>query len=286
VPAGPGEPAFTEAYPHAHVFVGWPDLATLAQARALQWIALPSAGADRFAESVPESILLTDASGTFGIPIAEHILAMMLAFVREIPRAVRKQETREWHQGAHAQELSAATCAVIGLGDIGRETARRAKAFGMRVIATKRTPAEPPPYVDELFLHDQLDAVLAQADHVVVTLPGTRHTRHTLDARRLALMKPSAYVYNVGRGSTLDQAALIAALQAKRLAGAGLDVFDPEPLPADSPLWAMDNVIISPHRSGQSPHNAQRFADILLRNFACFLQGEPLHNLVDRQWCY
>jgi phosphoglycerate dehydrogenase-like enzyme len=156
----------------------------------------------------------------------------------------------------------------------------------MHVIGVKRTVSAMPPFVDELATVVALDSLLPRADHVVLALPGTSQTRHIISRDRLARMRPGACIYNVGRGSAIDQQALVEALASGRLGGAGLDVFDPEPLPADSPLWAMPNVIITPHSSGHSPRHAQRFGDLLERNLRRFLAGHTLDNLVDPHWGY
>ena len=258
-----GEPSFAEFLPRAEVIVGgiWPD--DVERAQGLRWLQLGSAGANRIVDMLPGHVILTNASGVFGVPIAEHVLAMMLALTRQIPESVRAAGEARWSQPGGRVELYGATCGIIGLGDIGTEVARRAKAFGMRVLAIKRQPSDKPAFVDELWDVSGLDRLLGESDHIANCLPGTDHTGHLLDGRRIGLMKPGAYFYNIGRGSTVDEAALIAALQSGQLAGAGLDVFEQEPLPPASPLWRMENVLITPHRSGQSPRNSERLATIV-----------------------
>jgi phosphoglycerate dehydrogenase-like enzyme len=280
------EPAYVELLPRAEVIVGglWPE--DVGRATDLRWLQISSAGANRILDLLPAHVILTNASGVFGVPIAEHVLAMMLALVRQIPQSVLAASQARWSQQAGRVELHGATCGIIGLGDIGTEVARRAKAFGMRVLAVKRQVSVRPDFVDELTDVTGLDGLLAESDHVVNCLPGTSHTHHVLDARRIGLMKRGSRFYNIGRGNTLDEAALIAALKSGHLAGAGLDVFEQEPLPADSPLWRMANVIVTPHRSGQSPCNSQRLAEIVLRNAGHYARGEPLENVVDRHWGY
>lgn len=282
-----GDDTYHRLLPEARIILGWPRVEDLPDAANLRWLAIASAGATNFAKALPDHVLLTNASGVFGIPIAEHILAMMLALVRGLPSMIRHQDARDWRGDADQRgELAGTVCGILGLGDIGRETARRAKAFGMRVIAVNRTGGPAPDYVDHLADAAGLDDMLAQADHLVVTLPGTDHTHHMLNRDRLAKTKPGARIYNVGRGSTIDENALTNLLRDGHLAGAGLDVFETEPLPADSPLWSMPNVIISPHRSGQTPHHRRRVSEIFLRNLPRFLAGQPLENLVDRHWQY
>jgi phosphoglycerate dehydrogenase-like enzyme len=170
---------------------------------------------------------------------------------------------------------------VIGLGSIGTEVARRSAALGATVLAVRRRPSETPPFVTELAGEDGIDRLLPRCDYVVLALPATRRTQRVLSAERLGLMKRGSFVVNIGRGALIDQDALIAALADGRLGGAGLDVSTPEPLPADSPLWQMPNVIITPHASGSSPTNDDRRFEIFAANLRRFAAGEPLENLVD-----
>lgn len=281
-----GEKVVEEELGRAQIIVGWPGKEELEHAKALRWLQLPSAGADGYAGKLRSEVVVTCARGVFGVPIAEHVLAMMFALAVRLPEMVLTQAQKRWQRPAGKRELLGATCLVIGLGDIGSEVAKRARALGMHVIGVKRTVSGVPTYVDELATLGALDSLLYRADHVVLALPGTAHTRHVISRQRIAMMKPGACIYNVGRGSAIDQQAMVDALAAGKLGGAGLDVFDPEPLPADSPLWAMPNVIITPHFSGNSPNQGRRFGALLERNFRHFLAGEQLENLVDPQWGY
>lgn len=276
---------------HAEIIVGWlpKDREKLASAEKLRWVQLGSAGAEKSLSVLPEHVKISTASGIFGIPIAEHIFAMMLAFTRGIAQNVRVQErsANTWRQpGPRLTELYGKTICIVGLGDIGRQTAKRAKAFGMRVVAVKRTAEDKPAYVDALLTVDDLDEAVAEADHLVLAVPATEQTQRLIDARRLALMKDTAYIYNVGRGSAIDTEALVAALREQRIAGAGLDVVDPEPLPEDHLLWSMENVIVSPHRAGSTPHHGRRLGEIFLRNLPRHLNDQPLENAVDREAGY
>lgn len=281
-----GEKIVDEELGKAQIIVGWPTREELERATALRWIQLPSAGADGYAGKLPSKVMVTCSRGVFGVPIAEHVLAMMFALATRLPEMVLNQAQKRWHRPQGKRELLGATCVIIGLGDIGSEVAKRVRALGMHVIGVKRTVSAMPAFVDELATLGALDSLLPRADHVVLALPGTTHTRHVISRQRIALMKPDACIYNVGRGSAIDQTAMIDALVSGRLGGAGLDVFDPEPLPADSPLWAMSNVIVTPHFSGNSPHQARRFGELLERNFRHFIAGEALVNQVDAQWGY
>lgn len=278
-------PDFAAQLAAADILLGAVKIAARAQAPRLKWMQLPQAGAAGWVDT-PREITITTGAGVYGIPIAEHVFAMMLALTRGIDDAVRAMPLAAWRRRGRQLELHQSTCAVIGLGDIGHEVARRASAFGMRVLAMKRTPGEKPQYIDELFGPDGLETILPRADHIVLALPGTAHTRHLISAERLRLLKPTAFLYNVGRGSIIDEQALVEALQHHRLAGAGLDVFETEPLPAESPLWRMENVIITPHRSGSSARRDERLLRLFVENLGRFLAGKPMRNEFRHEWGY
>ncbi len=283
---GRQEAAYEQLLPKAEAVIGGLPVDDIPRARSLRWLQIGSAGANRHVDALPPHVKLTNASGVFGVPMAEHVLAMMLALTRQIPEAVRAAGEARWRQEVERMELFGATCGIVGLGDVGTEVARRAKALGMRVLAVRRRATEKPPFVDELYDVSGLDGLLAASDHVVDTLPGTVHTRHLIDARRVGLIKRGAYFYNVGRGSTVDEAALTEALRSGQLAGAGLDVFETEPLAAKSPLWKLPNVIVTPHRSAGSARYMERLSEIVLDNLQRYAAGRPLRNVVDREWGY
>ncbi|HLV79366.1 MAG TPA: D-2-hydroxyacid dehydrogenase [Chthonomonadaceae bacterium] len=268
-----------------------PDL--LAAAQRLRWVSFWSAGLDTKLrpDILARDLRITNASGVHGPNIAEHVLAFMLMFTRRMPHYLRAQIAGQWQRTPSpdfntemAGELTGQTLGIVGLGHIGEDLARRAQAFDMRVIATKRDPAARPENaarLDALLPPERLTDLLAASDHVCIALPYTPQTHHLFDATLLARMKPSAYLYNIARGKIVDEAALIAALQAGRLAGAGLDVFETEPLPPDSPLWKMENVIITPHVAGITPHYFPRAAALFTANLRRYLAGQPLANLYD-----
>lgn len=261
--------------------------ADLGAARRLRWFQTISAGVDD--QLLPEfgerNILVTNNSGVCATNIAEHLMAMMLAFARRLPHLVRGQLVHEWRDQstrAGVFELKGQTVLVVGLGDIGLAFAERASAFGMKVVGVRRRrDGATPRAVAELATIDDLGEALAPADHVAICLPLTARTRHLFDADLLGRIKPSAYLYNIGRGGIVDTTALIEALRSGRLAGAGLDVTDPEPLPSDSPLWEMENVLITAHTSGGTPRHWDRATEILETNIARFQAGKVLVNLVD-----
>jgi D-2-hydroxyacid dehydrogenase (NADP+) len=286
--------AFARALPNAEVVVtgGLTDDA-LAQAHQLRWLSSVAAGLDEVVTPalLARDIAVTSASGVHGPNIAEHLLAMILMFTRGMPKLFRAQLGRRWARDPKSRsdgpgELTGKTLLIVGLGRIGEALATRARPFGMHVVAVKHDPStrhDAGVGVDELLPIGALDEALARADHVCLTVPLTPATHHLIDARRLARLRPGAFLYNVSRGAVIDEAALIEALRAGKLAGAGLDVFEEEPLPPQSPLWDLDNVILTPHVAGTTPLYYQRTAALFADNLERFLSGRPLANQFDGQ---
>lgn len=264
----------------------------LASAKRLKWVHRCAAGVEEFLTPAfrARDLILTNSSGVHASNIAEHALSMMLAFARDLPSLARAQRDHEWREQAtlgRVFELGGQTLLVIGYGEIGRALATRGRSLGMRVIAVRRTPeAESDGVVERLSPVSDLVELLPEADHVVNCLPHTRATQGVIDAAMFRAMKQGAYYYNVGRGPTTATADLIAALEQGHLAGAGLDVVDPEPLPADSPLWNMPNVIITAHTAGATPHMWERVFAIVEDNVARYLAGEPLRNVIGQEQGY
>ena len=263
----------------------WPDrsrgfVLSIMKAASVKWMHTFSAGVDSpfFVQLMERGIRLTNSSGATASPIAQTTVLYMLALSRNVRAWFQHQERHEWTRHEFA-ELDGARLAVIGMGPIGIEIARLGVALNMNVEAIRRTPTgnEPCP----TFSFDQLHNVLARADWVAVALPLTDNTRQIFNAETFSIMKPGACFINVGRGELVDENALIAALQSGHLAGAALDVFATEPLPSDSPLWDMDNVIITPHSSSASAQSGLRSEDIFLKNLARYVAGEPLINEVN-----
>ncbi|HXF60981.1 MAG TPA: D-2-hydroxyacid dehydrogenase [Caldilineaceae bacterium] len=283
--------SFIAAAPEAEIIFAksYPPEAIRA-ARQLRWVQAGTAGVERILELLRSrddggrDVLLTNAHGAHGIPMAENILALMLAFAIRLPTLMQaQQERRDVSRQVRIDkfELEGQTLCVLGLGDIGGTLARKAQLLGMHVLGVRRSQA-PFPYAHELFTPDRLAEALPRADHVALCLPLTSETQAIIGAAELRLMKPAAYIYNVGRGASIDPDALTTALREGWIAGAGLDVTCPEPLPPDSPLWAMPNVLLTQHTSGHSPFNAQRITDIFLENLGRYLRGEPLINRIDK----
>jgi phosphoglycerate dehydrogenase-like enzyme len=275
------------------------DIAT--RARGLKWIQLLSAGADHVLGGPLKGtpIAITTASGIHATPIAEYTLASMLAYAHRIHLAIRAQVRREWMRSgafmAGVDDIRGQTLGIIGYGSIGRETARLAAAFGMKVIALKRNPADradpgwcPAGLGDpegkipsRIFGADEREAILRESDYISVTLPLTDHTRKFIGEREFAAMKPGAYLVNIGRGEVIDERAMAAALTAGKIGGAGLDVFEHEPLEAGSPLWDMENVILTPHISGANRGYMDKACELFAENLKRFAANRPLLNLVD-----
>ncbi len=259
-------------------------------ANRLRWVQAGVSGVERMlAIGLRErDVLFTNARGAHGVPMAEFILAMMLAFATGLHTLIRAQGERKRVFDpviGRKFELEGQRLCVLGAGDIGGTTARKARALGMRVTVVRRSGANFPD-ADETRTLDHLPEVLPNADHVALCLPMTDATVGIIGEPELRAMKPTAYIYNVGRGRSIDPDALLRALREGWIAGAGLDVTAPEPLPPDSPLWEMPNVILGQHTSGSSPYNADRITSIFIENLGRYLRGEPLINVVDKAMGY
>lgn len=269
----------------ADVVFGMPSRERIEAAPRLRWLQTHFAGVDMYTMPTPvqrENFVLTNARGVYGIAGAEHVIGWMLMFNRGLLHFYRFQELGQWNRQLQlARKLWGQTLGIVGLGDIGSALAVRAKAFGMRVLAIRRNPAPAPELADEVWGMDRLADLLAQSDHVALTVPLTPETRGMIDRSMLARMKPTAYLYNIGRGPLVDEDALVEALEKGTIAGAGLDVFNIEPLPEDHPLWKAPNVLITPHLGADSPTDADDAARIFADNLARFRAGEPLRNVVD-----
>jgi phosphoglycerate dehydrogenase-like enzyme len=270
----------------------------------LKWVQLLSAGADHAIGALKSGrITMTTGSGIHATPIAEYTIASMLAYAHKFHLMVRAQLRHEWLRSGFpgtVEELRGKTLGIIGYGSIGRETARLARAFGMRVLALKRDPAnrrdagwcpaglgDPEGVIPETFFGgEQREEILRDSDYITVTLPLSEHTRKFIGAREIAAMKPGAFIVNIGRGEVIDEIALIDALKAGKIGGAGLDVFEKEPLPKESPLWDIENVILTPHMSGANRGYMDKACALFTDNLRRFTAGQPLLNVVDRKLGY
>lgn len=274
-----------EALRSAEAFYGTIRPEWLAAAPRLRWIQTPIAGLEHamFPELVRCPVMLTNMRGIYSDHIADHAYALLLALARGLPQFMRRQARHEWNRkGVRVVHLPEAILGIVGLGGIGRELARRAKASGMTVLAVDARPESSPEAVDELWPAERLRELLERSDFVAVCAPHTPETERLLDREKLAWMKSSAYLINVSRGVIVELAALTEALRQGRLAGAALDVFETEPLPADHPLWELENVIITPHVAWMGPDSETRRLEVLRENLRRFTAGEPLLNVVDK----
>ena len=259
------------------------------RAPKLRWVQLTSAGVDRLLDGrlAHSGVTITTASGVHSVPIGEYAMGVMLAFAKGLPGAIRAQAERTWRPYL-AEELHAKTVGIVGLGAIGGYVARLAKADGMRVLAVRRSAERRSTGgeagfsdVDELLPPSDLPYLLSEADYVVVAVPLTSESRGLIGERELRAMKLTARIINIARGAIIEEASLVRALKEGWIAGAALDVFEKEPLPAESELWGMENVILTPHISGGTPVYMERAVALFCENLRRYLEGEPLRNAVE-----
>lgn len=298
------EAAAAQAIVDADAFFGKLTPQLLSAAGRLRWVQTATASLEHymFAELIAHPLTLTNMRGLYSDVIADHVMGFVISFARNFHHYIRQQATAHWASVGGETErsdfvsgpgtvsaidrahlhLADATLGVVGLGQIGAEIARRAAAFGMRVIAVDPLRKDAPPEVAWLGPIGELPRLLADSDFVVIAAPHTPETAKMFGRRQFQQMKRSAYLINIGRGAIVDLTDLTASLTDGEIAGAGLDVFEIEPLPADHPLWRMPNVIITPHMAGASPRIAQRHLDVLLDNIRRFKAGQPLINVVDK----
>lgn len=279
------------AMPGATVYMGYSLAreAYLAGAATLKWVHATSAGVERIVnipELVESDVILTNTRGGHAACIAEHTFALLLSLTRRLFPAYEDQKQHVWDRSGIARgsrELTGSTMVILGMGNIGRAIAKRAVGFDMRVLGVDLRTDNVPAGVEAILPLDQLDEAMRQADVFVVTLPITPQTYHLIDGRRLALLDPDDYLIVVSRGGIVEESALISALKEGRLAGAGLDVQEHEPMPADDPLWEAPNLILTPHCSAASRQTQERVWSITKENLRRFLAGQPLENVCDKR---
>jgi len=296
VVAGTHEEVLAEVH-DADAVLGWLTPEIIQAGERLRWVQLPYAGMESFLAMpgfAARDITLTNAQRLYAGGGAEHVLGMVLMLSRRLHTALRQQSERRWdaapltgpspYSGAGSEllELRGRTMLIAGLGGIGTEVARVASGIGMRVIATRNSRREGPPFVDYVGLATELDSLMSEADVIVNVLPLTSATEGLFDAALFARAKSTAFFINIGRGTTVDTEALTAALRDGRLAGAGLDVTEPEPLPSDHELWGLPNVIITPHIGGDSDVHMERQWSLYEENLRRFVAGEALLSVVDK----
>ena len=290
-------PELLDAVADAEVYCGWGIRRDVFRAaRKLRWFHSGAAGARNslFGEMRESDVIFTNSAGMYADSLADHALAGILYFVRGLDLAVRAQREREWVQTAlnsprsplHAApargEVAGASLGIIGYGGIGSALGRRAHALGMRVQAIRRRPRTKPPELDRLEGPDFLPTLLETSDYVTLAAPETSDTQGLIGEAEIARMKPGAVLINLARGTLVDEAALITALESGHLRGAMLDVFETEPLPGDHPLWRLENVLVTPHVGGTSARFWERETELIVRNIARYQRGEPLENRVDK----
>lgn len=288
------EEQIAEVIVDVEIVAGYIPRELTAKAKNLRWYQQWGAGADwleKHPEVVSMDFVLTSASGVHAVPISEHIFAFLLGHARLFPLALAAQlrgkwERSEWEIKKNVVELAESTMLLVGVGAIGERVAKLAVAHDMKVVGLRRDPSIDSPHIDRMVSPAELLAALPEADFVVVTAPLTAETKHMFNADAFAAMKSTAYLVNIGRGGIVDEQALISALQSGSIGGAGLDVFEKEPLPEESPLWSMPNVMITAHYSGLTPNYDNRAFEILLDNLRRYQSNQPLRNIVDKQLGY
>ena len=280
------EAAALRLIPQADALYGQLTPSLLAAAGRLRWVQTSMAGLERymFPELVESDLTLTNARGIYSDVIADHVFAYVLAFARDLPRLIRAQERRQWlpEREVRAFQVQGLTAGIVGFGGIGGEVAKRARCLGMAVLAVDPAPHAALAEV-EVWGPERLDELLGRADFVIACAPETPQTRGLFSAERFAKMKPGARFINVGRGKVVDLAALTAALRSGHLAGAALDVYETEPLPADHPLWGMEQVILTPHSAAYAVPVEERRLALVVDNVRRFAAGQPLRNVVAKE---
>ncbi len=273
------DPALLE---QVEVCFGVPRSAWWPMMQKLRWVQSHGAGADWVTNTgAARHPAIITAAHIHADPIAEHLFAMLLTFTRKLHLSAKNQAEHRWAGVGTPDTLPGKTLGVIGLGVIGRRTAELGAAFGMHVLGMRRSGALAP-CVARMFTPAQKAELLPCCDYIMLTIPLTPHTHHFIGAPEFALMKPGALIFNIGRGRTIDTQAMLAALHSGRLAGAGLDVTDPEPLPPDHPLWEAPNVLITPHNSGTHPQYDMHAGEVFLDNLSRYLANEPLASVVNK----
>lgn len=271
----------------ADVIFGNIDPAALAGAKSLRWLHLASAGTDGYMPAARAGLTLTNGTGAYDVVLPEHMLALLFAVDMHMGGYRDSQRAHVWKRLGWSDYIYGKTCVMLGAGSIGCGFLRRIKALGAYAIGVRRTPGTKPDYVDEMYGMEAIDSLLPRADILAMALPGTPETVNIMDARRIGLMKPGAKLINAGRGAAVDPEALAEALRSGRLSGAGIDVCCQEPLPEDSCLWDVPNLVITPHIAGawtpsaSSPFMEESVCSVFEDNLEDYLAGRPLRNLVD-----
>ncbi|MFN9180160.1 MAG: D-2-hydroxyacid dehydrogenase [Dolichospermum sp.] len=250
---------------------------------SLRWHHAPNAGVNHILtpKYLQRDLILTNGAGVHGIPIAEFVITYLLAYCKQLPSLYQLHNEHNWQRDLPIQELFDKTLLIIGAGGIGQEIAVRAQAFGMRIFGSCRHP-EPLPNLYKVVVENEWKQLLPESEFVVIAAPLTLETKGMIDMETLGLFRPDSYLINIARGAIVDESALTTALEKGWIAGAALDTVFTEPLPAESPLWTLPNVFITPHCSGNSPRVKERTIALFLENFTRYRQGQQLRNVVDK----
>jgi phosphoglycerate dehydrogenase-like enzyme len=279
----------------ADAFAGWHFPAQhFGAAKRLRWIHSASAGieANLFTDLIASDVILTNSAGLHVVSIPEHVLATMLVLARNFPIAFRLQQEKRWERfeiiagNGGIRELAGSKLAILGVGAIGRSLTNKATALGMHVRVLRRNPDRAVPGAEQVVGHEGLHELLRWADFVVLAVPLTSETRHLIGTAELQAMRSDAFLINIARGEVVDERALIESLRAGAIAGAGLDVFATEPLPPESPLWELPNVVLTPHVSGYTPDYFGKMLAIFRDNLGRFSAGARMRNVVDKRLGY
>lgn len=274
----------------AEIIVGQFPPEKIKEAKNLRLLQLSFAGADRYVIPgvLPEHVTLTNATGAYGLAISEYMVGVVFALSKKLHLYRDNMHEHRWQDRGNVSSIYGSTVLTVGLGDIGGAFAKLMKGFGVYNIGVRRSRTDKPDYVDELVTVDMLDEVIPRADIIALAMPGSAETAGIISRARIAMMKPSAFLINVGRGSAVDTEALCDALESGLLAGAALDVTDPEPLPPEHRLWRCENALITPHVSGYYHHPATfgKIVDICIDNIERYLNDKPLRNVIDPKTGY
>lgn len=269
----------------AEIILGNVPIPLLKGAKKLKWLQLNYAGSDNYAAPgvLPQGVILTNATGAYGLAISECMLAGVLSLIKRLGEYQANQEKHIWQNMGEVRSIYGSTTLVVGFGDIGSSFAQRMHALGSTVIGIRRNVTEKPDYVSALYQMDKLDELLPLADFVALSLPNSPQTQKVMSAKQFDLMKQTATLVNVGRGSAVDTDALVKALNTGKIGGAVIDVVHQEPLPADHPLWDCPNLVLTPHVTGNYnlPETLTRVVNIALRNLAAYLNSRPMESVVD-----
>lgn len=285
------DPVLDELLKDAEVIYGYqPPPKVLERAPKLKWYQTMLAGVDHFLtpEFIESDVMITNMSGVHSSPVAEVALTMFLMLAKNAPYYMDNKSKGIWERDWEPVLVDGLTAGIVGLGNIGHNVARLCQAFNMEVLATRRSakPGDKEEFVDKMYPLADLDAMLPLCDVVFMVLPNTAETVNVLDARHIALLKSSAYIVNVGRGITIDEAAMAKALAEGKIAGVGLDAYAVEPLPKDSPLWKLQNAVLSPHVSGKMKDYDARTNKVFCDNLRRYVNGEQLRNVVNKRLGY